>query len=162
MTARSLWTSCRNNPAEETRFNPRTAVVAFAETLRRYGVACVTGDAYGGTTFRNDFEAEGIRYEVAGNSKSVLYEALEPRLNAGEVELPDIAQLTEQLLTLVWRGARIDHQVGDHDDFSNAVAGVLSVCAEKRDGYDLEKMMEGDPDDASRRQARLFAYLNSH
>ena len=69
------------------------------------------------------------------------------------MELPDIAQLTEQLLTLVWRGARIDHQVGDHDDFSNAVAGVVSVCAEKRDGYDLEKMMEADPDDPSRRRS---------
>jgi hypothetical protein len=25
---------------------------------------------------------------------------------------------------LVWRGARIDHQAGDHDDWANAVCGI--------------------------------------
>jgi hypothetical protein len=46
-------------------------------------------------------------------------------LNAGEVELLDITELQEQLLTLVIRGDKIDHQPGDHDDFANAAAGAL-------------------------------------
>jgi hypothetical protein len=46
-------------------------------------------------------------------------------LNAGEIELPDIPKLQEQLLTLVIKGARIDHQPGDHDDWANAAAGAV-------------------------------------
>jgi hypothetical protein len=56
-----------------------------------------------------------------------LYEALEPALNAGEVELLDLATLTEQLVCLVWRGARIDHEPNGHDDHSNACAGVVHI-----------------------------------
>jgi hypothetical protein len=62
---------------------------------------------------------------VSELTKSQLYEALEPRVNAGEVELPDQSKLQEQLLTLVRRGARVDHQPGDRDDHANAVAGVV-------------------------------------
>ncbi len=57
-----------------------------------------------------------------------MYEALEPKLNAGEVELLDLPELQEQLLTLVWRGSRIDHLPGDHDDFANAAAGAVSLA----------------------------------
>ena len=52
-----------------------------------------------------------------------------PPLNAGEVELLDVPKLQEQLLTLVTRGARIDHEPNGHDDWANAAAGV--VCAIK-------------------------------
>jgi len=57
--------------------------------------------------------------------KTGIYDALEPKLNAGEVELLDILELQEQLLTLVVRNGRIDHQPGDHDDYANATAGAL-------------------------------------
>ena len=112
-------------------FNPRYAVKRFAEVLDQYGVRRVTGDSFGGQTFRMDFEAEGITYDVTRKSKTVLYEELEPRLNAGEVELPDVPRLQEQLMTLVWRGARIDHQPGDHDDFANAAAGAVDLVLDK-------------------------------
>ena len=52
------------------------------------------------------------------------------RLNAGEVELPDQPKLQEQLLTLVIRGSRIDHQPGDHDDWANAAAGAIYLASE--------------------------------
>ena len=106
-------------------FNPRHAVKKFAAVLKEYGIAQVAGDAYAGETFRSDFQEHGIAYQPADTPKSDLYEAFEPMLNAGEVELLDVAELQEQLLTLVWRGAKIDHQVGDHDDYANAAAGVL-------------------------------------
>ena len=54
------------------------------------------------------------------------------RLNAGEVELLDIPELQEQLLTLVVRGGRIDHQAGDHDDFSNAAAGATWLASDAK------------------------------
>lgn len=105
-------------------FNPRKAVKKFAGLLDGYGIRRVTGDAYAGQTFRTDFEERGIGYDVAPRHKSDLYEAFEPMLNAGEVELLDLPKLQEQLLTLVWRGTKIDHQPGDHDDFANAACGV--------------------------------------
>lgn len=111
-------------------FNPRDAVTKFAGVLERYGVATVTGDRYAGETFRADFEDKGVRYVPCGLPKSQLYEALEPPLNAGEIELLDVPKLQEQLLTLVMRGAKIDHQPGDHDDWANAAAGALWLVGE--------------------------------
>jgi hypothetical protein len=108
------------------RFNPRDAVRKFAAILREYRVSQVCGDSYSGETFKRDFEAEGISYKTCSLSKSDLYEAFEPRLNAGEIELPDVPKLAEQLLTLVIsRSGKIDHQAGDHDDFANAAAGAV-------------------------------------
>jgi hypothetical protein len=110
-------------------FNPRHAIVKFASALKDYRVKHVTGDAFGGQTYRADFRDHGIGYRVVDLPKSDLYEELEPRINAREVELPDVGELQEQLLTLVWRGSKIDHQPGDHDDYANAVAGAVYVAA---------------------------------
>jgi hypothetical protein len=106
-------------------FNPRKAVKKFAAILRQYGIKSVTGDNYAGNTFKLDFEAEGIRYNPSPLTKTEIYEAFEPPLNAGEIELLDIPKLQEQLLTLVIRGAHVDHQPGDHDDYANAVCGAV-------------------------------------
>ena len=111
-------------------FNPRHAVKKFAAVLEEYGLSQVNGDAYAGETFRTDFQEHGIVYRPVGVAKSDLYEALEPMLNAGEIELLDIGTLQEQLLTLVWRGTRIDHQSGDHDDYANAAAGALVLLTQ--------------------------------
>ncbi|MBR1233653.1 hypothetical protein [Bradyrhizobium sp. AUGA SZCCT0182] len=112
-------------------FNPRHAVLRFATLLKSYGLRRVTGDNYAGSTFKHDFEEMGITYIPCAQSKTVLYEELEPKLNAGEVELPDIPKLQEQLLGLVVRGARIDHIPNEHDDFANAAAGAV-WCASGR------------------------------
>jgi hypothetical protein len=108
-------------------FNPRRAVERFAATLKEWGISQVTGDAYAGQTFRADFEEHGIHYVVTPYSASELYEGLEPELNAGEVSLPDVPRISEQLVGLVWRGGKIDHVAGEHDDFAAACAGVASL-----------------------------------
>lgn len=113
-------------------FNPRAAVRRFAEVLKSFGLRRVTGDAYAGLTYRQDFELEGIKYELARLPKSAIYEELEPRLNAHEIDLLDVPKVVEQMLTLVWRGAKIDHQPGDHDDWANAVAGVVELVLGQR------------------------------
>jgi hypothetical protein len=105
-------------------FNPRVAIRKFVDICAEFGASRVTGDSYAGQTFRADFEQAGIAYSAAP-AKSVLYDALEPKLNAGEVELLDITELQEQLLTLIIRGGKIDHQSGDHDDYANAAAGAI-------------------------------------
>ncbi len=108
-------------------FDPRQAVERFARLLKEYGIARVEGDQYAGQTFVADFRAHGIEYAICQQTKSQLYEALEPRLNAHEVRLPDVPILEQQLLGLVWRGGKIDHPAGEHDDASNAVAGVVAL-----------------------------------
>ena len=114
-------------------FNPRDAVRKFSVELKEaWGLSRVTGDAYAGETFRRDFEANGITYEVSQLSKAEIYDAFEPKLNAGEVELLDDGKLQEQLLTLVIRGSKIDHQAGDHDDYANAAAGVVATISRRR------------------------------
>lgn len=106
-------------------FDPNLAVTRFVETLGLYRVARVTGDKYAGETFKSQFEAHGITYRVADKTKSELYEGLEPLLNSSGVVLLDVPQLEQQLLGLVWRGGRIDHPAGEHDDWGNAAAGVV-------------------------------------
>ncbi|MGJ0504636.1 MAG: hypothetical protein ACR65X_13030 [Methylocystis sp.] len=115
-------------------FNPRDAVRKFVSELKAYGLSRVTGDAYAGETFRADFQTEGVTYIVCKDSTSENYEAFEPRLNAGEVELLDIPKLQEQFLTLVYRGSKIDHQPGDHDDWACAAAGAIIAAASGRRG----------------------------
>jgi hypothetical protein len=112
-------------------FNPRHAINKFVGILREYKIASVSGDAYAGETFRRDFEERSITYRKCELDKTELYEALEPKLNAGEVELPDLPTLTEQLLCLVQRGARIDHENGSHDDWANGCAGAVWAASAK-------------------------------
>jgi hypothetical protein len=39
--------------------------------------------------------------------------------------LLDVPMLEQQLLGLIWRGGKITHQSGEHDDFATAAAGVV-------------------------------------
>ena len=97
--------------------------------MAEYGVAKVTGDSYGGNTFKAEFNEQRLTYANCYRDKSQLYEALEPVLNAREVELPDLPTLIEQTVSLVWRGQKIDHEPNSHDDWINAVAGlVYTLC----------------------------------
>jgi hypothetical protein len=137
-------------------FDPRKAVERFAAVLKEYGVSAVTGDKYAGETFIADFRAHGIEYRVADRSKSELYEALEPLLNGHQVVFPDVPTLEQQLLGLVWRGGKIDHAGGEHDDYANAAAGVIvqMACGAELDllrvlttSEDREREELRDPDD---------------
>jgi hypothetical protein len=110
-------------------FNPRKAVTRFAKALREYKIASVVGDNYAGETFKCDFEDAGIAYAVSEQSKSELYEAFEPVLNAHGVVLLDEAILEQQMLGLIWRAGRIDHPSGEHDDWANAAVGALVHAA---------------------------------
>lgn len=106
-------------------FDPNAAVTRFVSVLRDYRVTSIVGDRYAGETFRRQFEQQGIRYDVATRTKTQLYEALEPALNSHTVVLLDLPELEQQLLGLVWRGGRIDHQSGEMDDWANAAAGLV-------------------------------------
>ena len=88
----------------------------------------MTGDQYAGETFRaQTSERHGIEYTRRRQDGVQLYEALEPRVNGHAVSLPDVPLLEQQLLGLVWRGGKITHPNGEHDDWANAVAGVVDL-----------------------------------
>jgi hypothetical protein len=113
------------NQGEAPPFNPRHAVTKFAATCKRYGIRTVHGDRYAGETFRRDFADHGMEYVVTEKSKTDLYEELEVALNTAQASLLDHPKLRNQLLSLVRRGAGIDHPSGQHDDFANAAAGAI-------------------------------------
>jgi len=106
-----------------TPFNPRVdAVAKFAAICKRYGCSSIYGDDYAGQVFKNDFADCGITYVSVKRSKSDFYEGLEVLFNAKQVELPGVPKLRRQLLTLVRKGATIDHPSGQHDDWATSAA----------------------------------------
>lgn len=117
------------NQGQRPPFDPNKAVERFVRVLPDYRVARVVGDRYAGETFKTQFEAQGISYAVADRTKSELFEALEPLLNSHQLVLLDVPTCEQQLLGLVWRGNKIDHPAGEHDDFANAAAGALLQAA---------------------------------
>ena len=106
-------------------FSSRDAAYKFAGLLKEYHCHTVWGDTYAGQTFVQDFQTYGIFYRSPVPPASEQYEMFEPILNAGEVELLDHGKMQEQFLTLVMRGSKITHERSGHDDFSNAVAGLV-------------------------------------
>ncbi len=108
-------------------FDPIRAVERFVAVLKDYGLSSVVGDSYAGQTFQRAFEERGISYHVSDLSASKLYESLEPHLNGSRVVLPNVPDVEQQLLGLVWRGGKIDHPAGEHDDYANALAGVVHL-----------------------------------
>jgi hypothetical protein len=107
-------------------FDPNKAVDRFVAALKPYGVRRVVGDAYAGQTFRAQFADRFVAYAVSERTTSELYEAIEPLLNGHRVVLLDVPTLEQQLLGLMWKGGRITHQNGEHDDFATAAAGVVA------------------------------------
>jgi hypothetical protein len=110
-------------------FDPRKAVERFAALLAEYHVAHVWGDRYAGLTFLHDFARHGVAFSAAPYPTGDLYEHFEPLLNARDVILLDSAVLESQLLSLVWKGGKITHPIGEHDDAATAAVGSLVVAA---------------------------------
>jgi hypothetical protein len=109
-------------------FDPRKAVERFVPILKAYGIRHLVGDRYAGLTFAYDFERHGIGYTVAELTASQVYEACEAPLNGGRLVFCDDPELESELLGLVWRGGKIDHQPGEHDDRANAALGALLLA----------------------------------
>jgi hypothetical protein len=131
---------CRlENQGGPVPFDPRKAVARFSKILDEYHVSRVYGDRFGGQTFVYDFLRYGKTLLVSQATTSQVYEALEPRLNAGEIVLLDHAVLEMQLLGLIWKGQKITHPSGEHDDAATAAAGALLLATEG------EEMLEPTP-----------------
>jgi len=119
-------------------FDPRKAVERFAAVLKEYRCFSVVGDKYAGETFIKDFETHGIGYQVSELTKSQLYEAMEPPLNAGQIVFLDEPTMESQFLGLMWRGGKIDHPGEEHDDFANSAAGAIHAAAAGAGSFEIE------------------------
>lgn len=126
-------------------FSPEHTVKRFSEVLQQYRLSRVVGDRYAGEWPREAFRKHGVRYEPAELNRSQLYAAFEPLLNSGRVELLDHPKLIQQLIGLVRKGDKIDHATGEHDDYSNATAGVLGlVAARPKMGARMVNFLSGE------------------
>jgi hypothetical protein len=76
-----------------------------------------------------------------------LYEAFEVALNSRRVSLLDQPALESQLLGLSWRGGKITHPNGEHDDWCNAAVGALLVALDQPSGAADSGDLEDDLDD---------------
>jgi hypothetical protein len=110
---------------------PRDAINRFVATLKDYNCFVVWGDRYGGSTFSHDYQARGISYRPLIVNKSTLYDAMEPALAGGDVELLDVAELIDEALALVERNGKTDHPVGMFDDRINAAAAMLFIARQR-------------------------------
>ena len=110
-------------------FDPSVIVAEASELLKGYGILNIVGDNYGGEWPVTQFRANGVSYERCEKSKSELYLAMIPVVNAHNIELPDNRKLIDELRRLERRRARtgrdiIDHPARGSDDLSNATAGA--------------------------------------
>ncbi len=111
-------------------FSPEETIARFAADLHRYNVNQVRGDRYGGDFPRELFRKNKISYEVAEDTKSLIYLKLLPMLSDRRVELLDHKTMLSQFRNLERRVARgghdsVDHAPRAHDDVANSVAGAL-------------------------------------
>ena len=78
-----------------------------------------------------------------------------------EVILLDVPLVEQQLLGLVWRGGKIDHPGGEHDDWANAAAGALHL-QDAATGLAVEVTLAGARDVAAEATAGYLVYAGAH
>jgi hypothetical protein len=111
-------------------FSPERSIQRFAAVLKQYGLTTVTGDRYAAEWPVQAFAKYGITYRPSELNRSQIYASFEPLLNSGRVELLDHPKLMQQLIGLIRKGEKIDHAQGDHDDFSNAACGAITLVTQ--------------------------------
>jgi hypothetical protein len=118
------------------RFSPSEVAGEYAALLKQYHCYEVVGDKFAKGFCAEAFEASGISYREAEQTKSEIYQRFLGPLNNGTCELVDNDRLVSQLAGLERRASRgvgrpsIDHGVGGHDDLPNAAAGCLVALGE--------------------------------
>lgn len=121
-------------------FSMFDVIPRFAALAREYRVSEVVGDNVGGATYRDAWHRADVGYCVSPRTTSENYESLEPLLNRGRCDLVDVPLLEQQLLGLIWKGAKITHPSGEHDDMATSAAGVLALLVQPE-----VRLWGGDP-----------------
>jgi hypothetical protein len=123
-------------------FDPHEVTRAYAALLKEFRCYSVCGDYYGAEWVTSAWSATGIRYTRSPIAKSQIYLEVAPLFARGLVSLPDHPKLLRELRLLERRTHRsgkdsVDHGRTGHDDFANAVCGVLSTMSARDGSYPL-------------------------
>ena len=115
-------------------FDPMVTVKEFAELLAQYNVMTVVGDAYSAGWNESTWRQCGVTYEKSDLPKSEIYLEVLPLFTRGLVSLPDHNVVVRELRLLerhTHRSGRdsVDHGRSGHDDYANAVCGLLRNLA---------------------------------
>jgi Phage Terminase len=123
------------------KFDPQQVTRDYVKLLKDYGCSSVTGDNYAAEWVAGAWrDNTGITYIKSDVPKSQIYLECIPLFTRGLVRLPDHSRLLRELRLLerqTHRGGKdsVDHPRGGHDDYANAVCGVLHGLS-LRLGYD--------------------------
>jgi hypothetical protein len=125
------------------RFDPQEVTKQYAALCREYGVTSVTGDAYAAQWVAGAWGGSGVSYIKSDIPKSQIYLECVPLFTRGLVRLPNHPKLLRELRLLerhVHRGGKdsVDHPRNGHDDYANAVCGVLRGLSSLLGSYDTE------------------------
>jgi hypothetical protein len=156
------------------KFDPQQVTREYAELLKQYRISGVTGDAYAAQWVAGAWLDTGIIYTTSDIPKSAIYLECLPLFARGLVRLPDHPKLLRELRLLervTHRGGKdsVDHPRGQHDDYANAVCGVLRTLSNYL-GFSLERMLDDGDENTKERQVseadqwarfRMGAYLRS-
>ena len=129
-------------------FSPAAAVEEFAQLLKSYRISQITGDRYAGEFPRELSRKLGIRYELAGKTKSDLFRDLLPLLNSGSIVVPRNDRLISQLVSLERTTSRAgkdnSRPPNGHDDVANAMAGAADLTSTVGFNTDLRSWIGDD------------------
>jgi hypothetical protein len=118
------------------QFSPEQVTGELAGFFKSYNVRKVTSDKWGGEWTIEAFRRVGVEVEPAARAKSELYVDMLAPLNSGNLRLPDVPRLINQICWLERRNTRgkgsIDAPQGQHEDLANACAIVVAGFATAR------------------------------
>jgi hypothetical protein len=139
------------------KFDPQQVTKDYAELIKQYAIGAVTGDRYAAEWSAGAWRDTGIIYTASDIPKSQIYLETLPLWTRGLVRLPDHAKLLRELRLLerqTHRGGKdsVDHPRGGHDDYANAVCGVLRTLSNYL-GFSIERMLDDNDDVTQARQA---------
>jgi hypothetical protein len=114
-------------------FRPDEVIANIAGLCKSYNIRTVYGDRFGDSFSAELFRQNNLIYEVVKQTKSNLYAALLPMLNAKRIVLPRHDRLVRQIVGLERQTTRaghdsISHAPGALDDIANALAGAAHLA----------------------------------
>ncbi len=147
------------------KFDPQKVTEQYAALCREYRCSTVTGDAYAAQWVAGAWSRTGISYVRSELPKSQIYLECIPLFARALVRLPDHPKLLRELRLLERHTHRsgkdaVDHPKNAHDDYSNAVCGVLRGLSNYL-GYTLDPFQPDFVDrDASPAQQQPVSSAN--
>ncbi len=118
-------------------FDPQALTQDYANLAREYGVRKVIGDHYGAQWVEAAWRNADIGYQSSDIPASQIYLESLPAFTRSLAALPNHPTLIRELLLLERSPGRlgkdqVTHPRGAHDDYANAVCGLLHLLSVKR------------------------------